>query len=188
MKTVTAKLKSISPMGQSKAFSSKKETGESHDHFEDRCWRERMHVDDNGEISIPPMAIKNCLSDCAKFLSETVAGKGKATYTKHFEAGVMVVEPGKLNIKAKDIQPLRLHVPSDGRKGGTTRVWKNFPCIPKWECEIEIILLDPLLIGNTDKVKEYLEHAGKFIGIGFFRPRRGGYWGRFEVIEFKVSK
>jgi hypothetical protein len=138
-------------------------------------------------VFIPPMAVKNCLSDCARFLSETVPGKGKATYTKHFEAGTMVMEPASLGIVADDVQGERLFVPSDGKKGGSTRVWKTFPYMPAWQCDVEIILLDPILIDKPSKVEEYLGHAGKFIGLGRFRPRNGGYYGRFEVVKFKCD-
>ena len=185
MRTVRAHINGVSPLGQSAPIQSKRNTGENHDAFEERTWRERLHVTDDGRVFIPPMAIKNMLSDCARFLSETVPGKGKATYTKHFEAGVMVVEPAVMNIKAADVEGLRLFVPSDGKKGGGSRVWKTFPCMKKWEADIEIVLLDPLLIDKPEKVEEYLGHAGRFIGLGFFRPRNGGYFGRFEVTKFE---
>ena len=188
MKTIIAKIKGVSPYGQSMAIQSVKNTGEGHDDFENRTWRERMHVDSNGTVFIPPMAIKNMLSDCARFLSESVPGKGKATYTKNFEAGILVTTPINLGIKADTVQGLRLFVPSDGKKGGGSRVWKTFPVMQEWGGEVEIFLLDPLLIAKPEKVKEYLEHAGKFIGLGFFRPRNGGYFGRFEVTDFETMK
>jgi len=188
MVTVIASLKSASPYGQSRAIQSKKNTGENHDAYEDRTWRERQHVDKDGIVFIPPMAIKNCLSDCARYLSETVPGKGKATYTKHFEAGILCVQPASLGVKAEAFEPLRLFVPSDGKKGGGTRVWKTFPVIQEWKADVEIMLLDPILIDKPEKVKEYLGHAGKFIGIGFFRPRNGGYFGRFTVEKFIINK
>jgi hypothetical protein len=184
MKTVIAHITGVSPYSQSGVIQSSKNTGEGHDDFEQRTWRERLHVDNDGVVFIPPMAIKNMLSDCARFLSESVPGKGKSTYTKNFDAGVMVVTPASIGVKAKDVIGERLFVPSDGKKGGGTRVWKTFPVIPKWEADIEIILLDPLLIDKPLKVKEYLEHSGKFIGLGRFRPRNGGFYGRFEVTDF----
>lgn len=187
MKTVFAHIRGVSPYGQSGPIQSVKNTGESHDAFEERTWRERMHVDADGNVFIPPMAVKNMMSDCARFLGETVPGKGKATYTKHFDAGIMVVTPAPLGIKADAVQGLRLFVPSDGKKGGGSRVWKTFPVVQKWEADVEIILLDPILIDKPEKVREYLEHSGKFIGLGFFRPRNGGFFGRFEVTKFKVA-
>lgn len=188
MKTVIAHIVGVSPYSQSKAISSVKNTGENHDAFEQRTWRERMHVDTNGNVFIPPMAIKNMLSDCARFLGETVPGKGKSTYTKHFEAGIMVVTPASLGIKAADVPGETLFVPSDGKKGGSTRVFKTFPFIAKWEADIEIILLDMVLLDKPEKVKEYIEHSGKFIGLGRFRPRNGGFYGRFELKDFIIEK
>jgi len=185
MKTCIAKIEGISPYSQSRAIQSTKNTGEGHEDFENRTWRERLHVNENGNVFVPPMAIKNCLSNVAKFLSETVPGKGKATYTKHFDAGVMVINPCDIGVKASDVEGEKLFVPSDGKKGGGSRVWKTFPLIKEWKFECEIILLDPLLIDKPEKVEEYLGHAGKFIGLGRFRPRNGGFYGRFKVKSFK---
>jgi hypothetical protein len=111
MKTVLATIKGVSPYGQSMAIASVKNTGEGHEDFENRIWRERMHLDSNGIVFIPPMAIKNMLSDCARFLSESVPGKGKATWTKNFDAGILVTQPVSLGIKGADVQGLRLFVP-----------------------------------------------------------------------------
>jgi hypothetical protein len=188
MKTVSANIIGSSPYSQSAPIQSVRSTGESHDAFELRTWKERLHVDEKGIVFIPPMAIKNMLSDVAKFLSESVPGKGKATFTKHFDAGVMVIQPCSLGIHIDDVKSERLFVPSDGMKGGSSRVWKTFPLIMKWETSCEIIILDPVLIDNTAKVKEYLVHAGKFIGLGRFRPRNGGFYGRFEISNFKVAE
>lgn len=187
MKRISCTLKGITPLSFSRAIQSKKNTGESHDAFEERTWRERLHTTPDGDVFIPPMALKNCLSEVAKFLSESVPGKGKATYTKHFEAGVLVVEPIMLGIQADDVESETLFVPADGRRGGGSRVWKTFPIIKEWQGDAEIILLDPILVDKTDKVHEYLGHAGKFIGLGRFRPRNNGFYGRFDVLKFNVA-
>ena len=187
MKTMVAKLESAGPLSMSKAITSIKATGEAHDAFELRTWRERMHVDDNGEIYIPPNALKNMMGGVAKYLSESVPSKGKNTYTKHFEAGIMVTKPLKLGIKADTVPNERLFVPADGKKGGSRRVYKHFPLIVSWATECEILVFDPILEASPEKVLEYLIHAGKFIGFLRFRPRNGGYYGRYEVTSFIVD-
>ena len=78
MITIEADMESIAPYSQSRAFQTPKNTGEGHDAYDLRVWRERMHVTDEGYVFIPPMGIKNCIADVAKFLSESVPGKGKA--------------------------------------------------------------------------------------------------------------
>lgn len=183
-----AVIQGVTPYSQSKAIQSKRKTGEQADAFEERTWKERLHVNDDGKVFIPPMAVKNCLSEVAKYLSESVPGKGKATFTKHFDAGILIVEPIVLEAEAEKVTGERFFVPSDGKKGGSSRVWKIFPVIHKWSGNVEIMVLDPVLADKPEKIEEYLGHAGKFIGLGRFRPRNGGFYGRFEVKSFKVEK
>jgi len=183
MKKAVCKLKSMSPYGQSKYLGEKKTRDETHAEFEVRTWRERAHWDADGNLFIPPMSFKNCLSEAAKYKSIQIPGKGKSTYTKHFEAGVLVVDPLILPITRETIQSETLHVPSDGRRGGTTRVEKTFPVVPSWSGEVEFLILDEII--NEDVFREHLIDAGSFIGIGEFRPRNNVFYGRFAVESVK---
>jgi len=185
--TVDCDLIGTAPLGFSRAIQSVKNHGESSAAFEERTWRERMHVDADGYCYIPPTALKNCLADIAKYRSDSVPGKGKKTYTKYFESGLLVTQPLSLGVKASEVVGTRLHVPSDGKRGGGTRVWRVFPTLPQWKTHATIYVLEPMLIDKVAKVKEYLEDAGKFIGLMFFRPARNGFWGRFRIENFKTS-
>ena len=177
----TAKLKSISPYGQSRHYNEPKLEKESAKDYEARTWRLRAHTNQTGQMFIPPMAFKNCLSEAAKYLSMQIPGKGKATYTKHFEAGVMVTDPLPLNIHVDKVPGLWLFVPADGKRGSGKRVEKCFPVIPEWQGDLAFYILDETI--TEDVFRYHLEQAGKFIGIGFFRPRNNGYFGRFEVVK-----
>ena len=181
IRNIIAELKSISPYSQSKFYQVPKFDKERPDDYEKRTWRERLHVNKDGFVIIPPMAFKNALSEAARYLSIQIPGKGKSTYTKHFEAGVMVVEPLILPIKKEDVQGEWLHVPSDGRRGGSTRVLKCFPLIQEWRGDVVFHVLDKTI--TIDVFKNHLEQAGQFIGLGRFRPRNNGYYGRFEVVN-----
>jgi hypothetical protein len=179
MKKVVATLEGVSPYGQSRHYDTEKLPKESAKDYEKRTWKGRCHTDEDGNVFIPPMAFKNCLAECAKYLSIQIPGKGKATYTKHFEAGVMVMDPVPLGVHINDVKGLWLFVPSDGRRGGSSRVEKCFPVFNKWQVQVTFYILDETI---TEEVfRHHLEEAGKFIGIGFFRPRNNGYFGRFEV-------
>jgi len=181
MREAVATLKSVSPYSQSKFYDTEKLNKELHKDYEKRTWRDRVHVNKEGFVFIPPMAFKNCLSECAKYLSVQIPGKGKATYTKHFEAGVLCMDPLILPIKKEDVDGEWLHVPSDGRRGGTKRVAKCFPVIYKWSGDIVFHILDDTI--TEDVFEDHLTQAGQFIGLGRFRPRNNGYYGRFKVIE-----
>lgn len=181
MRVITAKLRSISPYSQSKHYDTPKLEREGNADYEARTWRERLHCDRNGEVFIPPMAFKNCLSECAKYMSIQIPGKGKSTYTKHIEAGVMVLEPLKLGVKKEDVDGEWLFVPSDGVRGSGKRVNKCFPIIHEWEGEVTYHIFDEII--TKDVFVKHLDAGGKFIGLGRWRPRNNGIYGRFEVVE-----
>lgn len=180
MKTYIAKLKSTSPYSQGRHYTAEKLDKESPEAYESRTWRGRMHVA-NGKVFIPPTAIKNCLSDAARFLSMGIKGKGKATYTKHIEAGVMVCDPVEIGVDADSVPGEELFVPSDGKRGGGKRVNRIFPLIAAWQGEAKIHVLDETV--TKDVLLRHLQEAGNLIGVGRFRPRNNGYYGRFKVEE-----
>lgn len=191
MKIYTASLESSSPYGQTRYVDYKEHIPEgskmTHDEQEKKFWREKLSATPEGNVYIPASAFKNCLSEAAKYLSIQIPGKGKATYTKHFEAGVMVVENLVLPAKKKDVPCEWHHVPSDGKRGGSKRVMKAFPCIQAWRGDVQFIIFEDELI-SPEIFKKVLSEAGKFIGIGCFRPRNNGYWGRFKVTDVKVAE
>lgn len=179
MKTATATLKSISPYSQSRHYDTPKLERELAKDYEARTWRDRLHTNPDGTVFIPPMAFKNAIAEAAKFMSIQIPGKGKATYTKHFEAGVLVTDPLPLNIHRDEVQGEWLFVPSDGKRGSGSRVDKCFPVIQEWSGDVTFYILDDII---TEKpFLDHLEAAGKFIGIGRFRPRNNGFYGRFSV-------
>ena len=179
MKTATATLESISTYGQSKHYEVPKKAKENAKDYEERTWRERCHYDKEGLLFIPPMQFKKCIENAGKYLNMQIPGKGKSTYSKHIKSGILVVDGITLPVKKENVDSCCLFVPSDGRTGGTTRVSKSFPMISEWKGKITFHILDDII--TEDVFETHLKEAGNFIGIGFFRPERGGYWGRFKV-------
>lgn len=185
-------IRGLSRYGQGRYHGTpKKDKEQAHD-YEHRTWRARQHVDERGQVFIPPMALKNCLSEAAKFLGMQIKGKGKSTYTKHFEAGLMITQPAMLFDAAGD--PIMgcntdkevLFVPSSGVRGDGKRVEKVFPIVASgWTTSTSIQVLDDTI---TEAVLyEHLVQAGSLIGIGRFRPRNNGYYGRFVVTAFEAA-
>ena len=183
MKTAIVKLVSASPYSQSRHYTTEKLNKEIPKDYEKRTWRDRLHTTESGEVFIPPMSFKNCLSEAAKFLGIQIPGKGKSTYTKHFEAGVLVTDALMLGIQAKDVKSEWLFVPSNGQRGNGKRVDKCFPVIHEWSGYVTFHVIDETI---TEEVfTQHLQQAGAFIGIGRFRPRNNGFYGRFSVESVK---
>ena len=183
MHTARVTLKSVSAYSQSAPIQSKRMPNEAYDDMEERTWRERMHVTEDGFVYIPAMAIKNSLAAAGKWLGRSIPGKGKSTYAKRLEAGVMVIEDVKLNIRVENVKGNKLFVPSDGIRGSGKRVFKTFPLIPSWEGVVEFTILDDIV--TKEVFKEHLEQAGMFIGIGCFRPQSNGTFGRYTIEKFE---
>jgi hypothetical protein len=159
---------------------------EAPDDYEKRTWRERLHYDDKGMVYVPNMALKWCLTDGAKFLGMKIPGKGRATFAKHFEAGILCLSGIPLGIHKDKIQGEVFFVPADGKHGSGSRVLKTFPVIPQWQGSVDVHVLDRVI--TKDVFEEHLREAGRFIGFGRFRPQRGGFYGRFAVGAIKFSE
>lgn len=173
-------LKSASSYSQSKPIQppdDKKRATETHAEHEDRVWRQRCHRSESGKVFIPPTQFANSLKDAAAFDPQKIPGAGNQTYTKHFDAGIMCIDDLELNVLVEDVLVDRQFVPSDGKRGGGKRVWKNFPLILSWSGVITFHVLDDTI--HQEVFARTLETAGGLIGIGRFRPRNRGYYGRF---------
>lgn len=181
MKTVVARLKSASAYSQSRAHVTDKLEKETHDDFEKRTWRNKTHVASDGRIEIPGMSFKMALDKAASFLGMKIPGKRNATYTKHFLAGVLVLDNCPINVRKDEVEPEWLYVNSDGVRGSGKRVWRCFPLIHEWETDVTFYIADETV--TKDVFEQVLAEAGKFIGIGRFRPERGGFKGRFSVVS-----
>jgi len=182
MKVATVHLEGSSPYSQSKPHQTDKLKDESADNYEKRTWREKAHANGDGKLFIPPMALKNCLAEAALFKSMKKAGKGQATWTKHFLAGILVTDPILLPLTKESVPGEWVYCNADGKKGSGTRVFRCFPLIHKWEGNAIFQVLDDEI--TEDIFRYMLTEAGKFIGIGRFRPRNGGFYGRFGIGKF----
>ncbi len=180
-------LEGSSPIVFSKYHSTPKKAKESPADYETRTWREKAHYDSQENVFVPGTMIASCIREAAKFLSQQVPGKGKATFTKHFDAGIQVNNNAMIGIKKKDLIPLTLFVPSNGQRGGGTRVEKTFPYIPEgWLANFTIFVIDTTI---TEEVMKYhLQQAGLLIGMGSFRPRNRGIYGRFRLKDYKWTE
>lgn len=182
---VIVELVGTAPYSQSRCYKSVKGTKETSDDFEQRVWREHLHVDDKDMVFIPAMSFKNALVGAARYRGEQIRGQGKKTYTQKFMSAVMVTKDVALGIKGDAVQGEALHLNADGKKGGNTRVWRTYPRIDDWKATVVFDVCDPII--SLDVFKRTLTDAGNFIGIGRFRPERGGFYGRFRIKTVKVE-
>jgi len=190
MRQYRAKLKAFSDFySQSRQFPDEDELAkgndESHDKYAWRTWPEKMHVTEDGYVKIPGMAIKQAIDAAAKDSGAKIKGRGNKTWGSLFPGGVMVMRDAKTNIKTDEVEPGVYWCDTTGQKGdkSSRRVRRVFPMIPKWEAEVEFVVTNDDIPG--EKLHEYLSRAGIQVGIGRFRPSKGGNNGMFLVEKFE---
>lgn len=177
MKIATCTIVGLSPYSPSKYIAEKRGENETGRDWEERIWKERCHWGPDGNAFIPPMAFKKALDAAAQYKSIKVSGRGQATYTKHFKAGILVLEGPSLPVTRDTVEGEWLFLHATASQD--TRVEKKEPVVRDWEVTIEFHILDEII--PNDVFETVLKRAGSFIGIGRFRPQNGGYYGRFTV-------
>lgn len=176
----TVKITGIGVYSQSRAHETSKKSGESPEDYDKRTWKEHLHIR-NGVVIIPETALMQCIHSGVRYLGEKK--KGMATWTKHFEGGLAIVEPGVTNVKASDVTFEDVYSNADGVRGSGKRVYRRFPIMAPWSATFSALILDPEI---TELVfSRHLDVAGKFRGIGRWRPEKGGQNGRFFVESIK---
>ncbi len=185
IRVATVMISGISPYSPSKHYTVEKIGRETNPDYEKRTWRERMHVNEDGNVFIPAMALKNTLQGAASFLGKKVPGRGQKTYAAFFKAAVLVMEPLVLGLKKEDVPGEEFFVPSDGKTGGGTRVMKTFARVDKWAGQARYYVADETI--TPEVFAEHIKAAGSFVGLGRFRPERGGFYGRFKVENISWS-
>jgi hypothetical protein len=184
MKTSIARLtlSSVSPYSQSRQHDAPMLEGEDRDAYDARTWREKLNVetrDGRPVVVVPAHGLMQAFASAAKYSKRQIPGQGKATWTAKFLAGVMLVESPSLGVSPDDVTCVTISANSDGVRGSGKRVPRRFPVINEWSTTFDVYILDPII--TEDVFREMVEIAGMFIGIGRFRPEKGGTNGRFKI-------
>jgi hypothetical protein len=154
---------------EDEALASKKRT-----YNDDEEAKLRLYLDPDGAHCHPSESF-------TKAMVKAVAGKkfGKMFATSAIKGSVFITEPYAI-IEDEGGKPAKSYT-IDRRPVvvGKARVLRCRPCFPKWRMrvafEIDTAILQPA------QVKESLALAGRIIGIGDYRPEKGGGFGRFKV-------
>jgi len=110
-----------------------------------------------------------------------VKGKGKATYSKLFGSMVQVI-PEAIEHKKQNFDVFVTRVVNPSTKG---MMMCKRPRLKEWELDFELLVEEEIPL---DVLKEGLERAGKYVGVGDWRPEKKGIHGKFQVTSFQEVK
>lgn len=125
---------------------------------------------EKGKLYLPNTHFKASMTKAATDFKMS----GKKSYKDYIKSGVfideqeIILEQQEYEIFACPVVIQRARVMS----------WR--PIFKNWSCSFTIDITDDFI--NTTTLKEILKMAGKYKGVGDFRPE----YGRFKVTKFKV--
>ncbi|SCM71561.1 conserved hypothetical protein [uncultured Pleomorphomonas sp.] len=189
MRICKAELRSATPYSQSRAIDPDehpKLPKEDAAGYDKRLWREKSTVNADGTVCIPAMALKMSIDEAIKRLNIGIPGRGKSTYTKFFLAGQICDADVPIGIKKDDLESITIWANADGVRGSGKRVKRIFPYIQSWSGTATFAILDDVI--PKDIFERALVEAGRLVGIGRFRPEKGGMIGRFYVDGFEWAE
>lgn len=138
---------------------------------------DKLYLDEKGKTQLPSVYIKNSITEAGKQFK--IIGKGKSTYSK-IVASTVDIEPFYIEMDVKKYEVFRISAVNPMTKG---RMMTERPKYTSWKTSFQIILNDPAV--PVSVINEILEHAGKYVGVGDWRPEKKGMFGKFMITEFK---
>lgn len=139
------------------------------------------YVDEDGKFFIPSEHFKQSFVKGGGFVKGKV---GNATRSmKNIVAGMWMIKQERIPFRRFDEVDTRSAVNNNVK----ARVIVHRPKWNKWKCEFTLVIDDDGLL--TDQtIKSVMEYAGRFLGVGSYRPEHTGEFGRFKVAEMKEVK
>lgn len=135
-------------------------------------WKKALYINDEIGIYQPAAHIEGAMIKAA--VNFQIVGKGKKTYRDLFKSSVFVspefIPHGKPEPDFIDRRLVRVN---------NSAVDRQRPGFKNWALEFEIQVMEDQI--NKEVVRQVLEHAGRQVGIGDFRPR----YGRFAIERFE---
>lgn len=111
-----------------------------------------------------------------------VKDQGKSTYKNIIGGGAVIIEPDciphvfqKWEINSRPV----VNLTTRGRR------IKKRPLFRDWSLSFKMIVDEEDL--PIEVLKEVLDLAGRRVGIGDYRPQKGGPFGRFNISRFQVQ-
>jgi len=135
----------------------------------------KLYLDKDGKPYVPSTYLRGALVEAGKNVK--IAGKQRSTYSKLIGSTVSVA-PDAISIKPGTWEPYTITAVNPMTRG---RMSVTRPRFNDWSLSFSIIATDDI---PEDKMAAILEEAGRFVGIGDWRPQKKGMFGKFTVTMF----
>jgi len=179
MKKYKVQIKGITPLLQNKP----EEYGFDEQWIEKKAttdWEKdalkKLYMTNNGTIYQPGEHIEQSIIEAGKKIK--LKGAGRSTYSKLF-GSMISIEDYEIPHENPNYEIHKSLVVIPATKG---RVMRYRPIFKNWSLTFNILFEDEI---QASVIKEALEIAGKYSGIGDWRPSTKGKFGKFQVTSFQ---
>jgi hypothetical protein len=131
-----------------------------------------------GRCYIPADHIRGALIAAGSFVKAKVGGRSKSMKT--IVAAMFMPVPEQITMPDYDAIDKRSAV----NRNVKARVITVRPKWTKWEASF-VLQVDEDSIAK-EAIQQIIEYAGKYVGIGSFRPVNNGLFGRFELTKIEL--
>jgi len=177
MKELKIKIHGVAPLLQHQFHgtineTSKRKSGVSNLTAEEEA-EKAAYKNKNGYYE-PSRHIEGCLIKAAA--NFRIPGRGRKTY-KDLMKSAIIVDPEEIPLTPQEYEIFSAPVVIS-----RSRIMRSRPKFNDWELEFKININDDQV--KPELVKDILEHGGRNVGLGDWRPK----YGRFEVTKFEVEE
>jgi hypothetical protein len=179
-------IKGIAPLSQSRQHHTEFLDGETHEEYDRRTWREKCNYDKDGIVFVPAMALKQAMDTAAQRLGIKDPDNKAAKMTKNFVSDVICEDHLSIGIRKEDMPIIVINANVDGVRGSGKRVRRQFPQTPEWGGKTSFLIVESRI--KPEMFDQVIRYAGRSVGVGQFRPEKGGVNGRFEVVNIEYTQ
>ena len=135
----------------------------------------KLYVTKDGRPYVPSTYIRNSLIEAGK--SIRIKGRGKSTYSKLLGSS-LIVQPDTIVINSSTgWESFTVTAVNPTTKG---RMMVTRPMFKDWKLSFEAVVLDDI---PEEVFRNILDEAGRYVGIGDWRPAKKGMYGKFVVTK-----
>ena len=131
----------------------------------------------DGPCFIPSDQIRGALISAGSYVKAKVGGRSKSM--KQIVAAMFMVSPEEIHIPEYQVIDKRSAV----NRNVKARIIVIRPRWNEWSAEFTLLVDEDSITIET--ITQIIEYAGKYVGIGSFRPTNNGLFGRFRLVEIK---
>jgi len=135
-----------------------------------------LYKDEKGHIVVPALNLLATIKASSK--EYKVPGKGKKTFMNYIFAGLQV-SPVNVPLLGLNGEGPKWEIDRRPVVVQRARVMRARPKFNEWALEFEVEILDAII--RPENIKEFLESAGRYTGIGDFRP----LFGLFKLAKYE---